>query len=57
MFALLPSGELTVFEAGGQYKQLARYKVADGGTYAHPVISRNRIFIKDQDSIALWTFP
>ena len=55
LFALIPSGELTVFAPGDQYRQLAKYKVAEAGTYAHPVVSGNRIFIKDQDSLALWT--
>ena len=31
-----------------EFKQLALYKVADGNTYAYPVISSNRIFIKDK---------
>ncbi len=57
LFALIPSGELTVFGPGDQYKQLARYQVSDGGAYAHPVVSGNRIFIKDQDSVTLWTVP
>ena len=29
-------------------------KVADGGTYAYPVISGNRVFVKDRDSLTLW---
>ena len=55
LLALIPSGELTVFEPGGQFKQLARYKVAASGAYAYPVASRNRLYIKDQDSVTLWT--
>jgi outer membrane protein assembly factor BamB len=56
LFALTPAAQLIVFEPTGEkYKQIASYKVADGGTYAYPVISGNRIFIKDKDSLALWT--
>ena len=38
-----------------QFKQLASYKVAEGGTHAYPVLSGNRIFIKDRDAVTLWT--
>jgi outer membrane protein assembly factor BamB len=38
-----------------EFTQLARIKVADTPTYAHPVIRGNRIYIKDQETIALWT--
>jgi len=34
---------------------LARFKVSDKQTYAHPVVAGNRLFIKDQDSVTLWT--
>jgi outer membrane protein assembly factor BamB len=54
---VLPSNaELIVFKPSKeQYEQLAKIKVADTPTYAHPVIAGNRIFIKDQDSLALLT--
>jgi outer membrane protein assembly factor BamB len=38
-----------------EFTQLARIKVADTPTYAHPVIRGNRIYIKDQETVALWT--
>jgi outer membrane protein assembly factor BamB len=51
-----PKAELVVFAADpGEYKPLATYKVADAETYAYPVVAGNRIYIKDQDSLALWT--
>jgi len=34
---------------------LATYKVADGQTHAYPIASGNRIFVKDKDSVTLWT--
>lgn len=56
LFALSPAGDLIVFESNPkQFKQLASYKVASGGTYAYPVISGKRVFIKDSDSVTLWT--
>lgn len=56
LFALTPAAQLIVFEPSEkEFKQLATYKVADGGTHAYPVIAGNRIFIKDKDSVILWT--
>jgi outer membrane protein assembly factor BamB len=56
LFALSPAGDLVVFESNPkEFKQLASYKVASGGTYAYPVISGNRVFIKDGTSVTLWT--
>jgi outer membrane protein assembly factor BamB len=56
LMALNPSGQLLVFEPSGkEYKELAKYKVAKGDTYAYPVVSGNRIFIKDRDSVTLYT--
>jgi hypothetical protein len=46
-----------VFEPkGDSYSELARYKVAERGTYAHPVVAGNRVYVKDSDKITLWTF-
>jgi len=54
--ALTTSGQLTVFEPNAkQFKQIASYKVAEDGTYAYPVASGNRLYIKDFDSVILWT--
>jgi outer membrane protein assembly factor BamB len=56
LMALTPGSELIVFEPSDKaYKQLASYKVAETPTHAHPVLSGNRIFIKDKESVALWT--
>jgi outer membrane protein assembly factor BamB len=56
LFGLTPSGQLTVFEPSDkEYKEIAKYKVADGNAYSYPIISGNRVFIKDKDSLALWT--
>jgi outer membrane protein assembly factor BamB len=56
LLALSPAGNLVVFEADPkEYKQLAVYEVASRDTYAYPVLSGNRIFIKDRDAVTLWT--
>jgi hypothetical protein len=56
LLALNPSSQLLVLQPGEkEFKQLASYKVADSPTYAYPVVAGNRIFIKDQDSVTLWT--
>lgn len=56
MFALTPAGQLTVFEPTDKsFKELASYKVADSETYAYPVIAGSRIYIKDKDSVTLWS--
>jgi len=54
MLAMTPSAELVVFEpSDSAYKEVARIKVAEGSTYAMPVPSGNRLFLKDQDSVML----
>jgi len=56
ILALPNNSELTVFKASDkEYAELARIKVADTPTYAHPVVAGNRIFVKDQETAALWT--
>ena len=55
IFALGVRGELLVFKPGSQYTGLARIKLADSETWAHPVVAGNRIFIKDNETVALWS--
>jgi outer membrane protein assembly factor BamB len=56
LFALTPVGELVAFEPSAkEFKKLASYEVSQGGSYAYPVIAGNRVFIKDQDSVTLWS--
>ncbi len=56
LVALTPASELVVYQPNGQaYTEIVRYKVAEGQTYAYPVLSDKRIFIKDADSVTLWT--
>jgi outer membrane protein assembly factor BamB len=56
LIALTPEARLVVFQpSGSEFKQLASYKVAEEGTFAYPVLSGNRIYIKDKDSVTLFT--
>ncbi len=57
LFALTIKGELIAYEPGKtQYKQLASYKVAGTETWGHPVVAGTRIFVKDVETLSLWTF-
>ena len=38
-----------------QFEVLKRYTVADSATWAQPVLSGQRVFIKDVSKISLWT--
>lgn len=56
ILALPSSAELIVIKpVEKEYTELARIKVSDKATYAHPVIAGNRIYIKAEDSLSLWT--
>lgn len=56
LVALPSTSELIVFKpVESQYEELARIKVAETPTYAHPVVAGNGIFVKDQDAVTLWT--
>ncbi len=39
------------------YEELRRYRVAESSTWAHPVVTRGGILIKDQETLALWGIP
>ena len=56
LVALPSTSDLIAFKsAGSQYEQLAVIKVSDTPTYAHPVLAGNRIFVKDQEAVTMWT--
>jgi outer membrane protein assembly factor BamB len=56
MLALTPSSELIAFKpSAAGFEEVARIKVAESPTYAYPILSGNRIFIKDQNDVALYT--
>jgi outer membrane protein assembly factor BamB len=56
LFILEDDGELVVARAGSTaFEPLRRYKVAESETWTQPVISGNRILVKDVNTLALWT--
>jgi outer membrane protein assembly factor BamB len=56
LLAFTPAGKLIVFEpSAAEFKELATYTVAAGDTFAYPVADGNRVFIKDKNSVTLWT--
>ena len=58
IFGLPSDAQLVVFKPSDkEYAEVARFKLAETPIYAHPVISGNRIFIRDQETVALWTIP
>ncbi len=55
-FALDTNAELKVARANAkQFEVVKRYDVADSATWAQPVLSGQRVFVKDLSTIALWT--
>ena len=56
LLALTPASELIAFQPNEKaYTEIARLKVASSPTYAYPVVSGKRIFVKDKDDMALFT--
>lgn len=56
LLALTPASELIAFQPSEKaYTELARIKVASSPTYAYPVVSGKRIFVKDKNDVTLFT--
>jgi len=56
LIELSSSAELVVFKPSGEkFEEIAKYKVAESPTWALPIISGNRVIVKDRDSVTLWT--
>jgi len=48
--------QLVAFEpSGAGYKELAKYKLGVGPGLAYPVVAGNRIFIRGNEAVTLWT--
>ncbi len=53
--ALPVSSEFIAFKPGDKkYEELARIKVSDTQTYAHPIVSGKRVFVKDEEALTMW---
>jgi len=56
LFYLNDDAELIVAKSSRErLEPLKRYMIADSATWAQPLISGNRVFVKDVSSLALWT--
>jgi outer membrane protein assembly factor BamB len=56
LVALSSDNDLVVFQPSPMaFKEIARYKVADTPSWSYPILAGNRVFVKDRDSVALWT--
>jgi outer membrane protein assembly factor BamB len=56
LFVLKHDAELVIARPNpASFDVIRRYTVANSPTWAHPVIDGNRIFIKDADTLSLWT--
>lgn len=57
LFVLKDDGQLMIGPAkpGAPFEPIKTYTVAMSATWAPPVISGNRIFVKDHETLALWT--
>jgi outer membrane protein assembly factor BamB len=56
LFVLKDDADLIVARSGANgFETLRTYTVADSATWAQPVVSGNRLFVKDMASLALWT--
>lgn len=56
LLALTSDSNLLVLKPDAkEYAEVAKYKVADTPTFAMPIVAGNRIYVKDRDSLTLWT--
>ncbi|HEX4952924.1 MAG TPA: PQQ-binding-like beta-propeller repeat protein [Thermoanaerobaculia bacterium] len=55
LVVLTDGADLVVAKASGAaYQELARYRVADSATWAHPVVDGREILVKDLKHLARW---
>jgi outer membrane protein assembly factor BamB len=56
MVALPSTSNLIIYKPdNAAYTELANIKVADTPVYAHPVLVGNRIYVKDNETLVMWT--
>ncbi len=56
LFLLNNDGDLIVARTNQTgFTQVTRYEVSDSATWAQPTISGNRLFIRDESNVTLWT--
>ena len=48
------TGELVAFKPGGKdFVEVAKIKLTDAKTYAHPVIDSDKIYVKDEQTLTM----
>jgi outer membrane protein assembly factor BamB len=58
LLAQTSNSELAAFKPSNkEYTELAKIKIAANTPWAYPIIAGNRVFVKDRDSLTLWTIP
>ncbi|MDX9726229.1 MAG: PQQ-binding-like beta-propeller repeat protein [Bacteroidales bacterium] len=56
LIALTSNSHFVVLKPDGQkFNKIAQLKLAESGIYSHPIVSGNRIFIKDVESLTQYT--
>jgi outer membrane protein assembly factor BamB len=56
LLCLSSNGELVVFKPSDKkYEEVAKYVKVGDAPWAAPVVAGNRVFVKDKDSVILWT--
>jgi outer membrane protein assembly factor BamB len=57
LFVLKDDAELIIARASPSgFEPLKKYEVADSATWAQPIVSGRRLFVKDVSTLTLWTF-
>lgn len=57
MLSLSSNRELVFYEpTGASYRELAKYTLADSDIYAHPLVLKNTLYIKDETNLICWSF-
>jgi outer membrane protein assembly factor BamB len=57
IFSLEDDGELVVMRASRTgFEPVTNYEVASSATWAQPVVSSGRVYVKDVSTLAMWTF-
>lgn len=57
LFALTNGGNLVAVSAAADtYRELARYRVSDSPTWAHPVLAQGKVLIKNENELLLLSF-
>ena len=55
LLALTPGGQLIAFAPGGEgFQPLAICQISELPTFACPVLSGHRLFVKEEDSLTMW---